>query len=360
MKDSFKEDVWLLLDSSEMGGIESHVYQLAKGLRSFNIGVRVVFLSYYEKPHPLHTKLENIDVPFIVIEGGLFALLKQIKTLRPAILHTHGYKAGIYCRLLGPLIKTPVIASFHAGEIPVGKVRLYDFIDRYSAVLANRRLCVSEEIAQRLPVSSTVLDNFIDTENISETHGEHIAFVGRLSYEKGPDRFIDIASHFSMVQFHIYGDGPEKSNLIYNAPNNVDFHGHQNNMDQVWSEISLLIMPSRHEGLPMAALEAMSRGIPVIATSVGAMPKLIEHDTNGWLVQEDSSILMVDWIKHWFLMSDSQRETMRQKARHSIVTQYSSDVVIPQLLQHYHHFSDVGHDDMHSGKNASPARSRNN
>ncbi len=101
------------------------------------------------------------------------------------------------------------------------------------------------------------MNNFVSIAN-QHCRYKQIAFVGRLSHEKGADRFIDIARHIPDIEFSIYGDGPEKPRLIENAPANVIFHGHQNDMDAVWCNISALVISSRYEGLPMAALEAMA------------------------------------------------------------------------------------------------------
>ena len=57
-------DIWLLLDSRDVGGIESHILQLAQGLTSFNHSVRVVFLCQYENTHPLTLALNNANVSY--------------------------------------------------------------------------------------------------------------------------------------------------------------------------------------------------------------------------------------------------------------------------------------------------------
>lgn len=177
-----------------------------------------------------------------------------------------------------------------------------------------------------------MLNNFV---TIPEQHCRYkeIAFVGRLSHEKGADRFIDIARQIPDVEFSIYGDGPEKPRLVESAPTNVIFHGHQSDMDAVWRNISVLVISSRYEGLPMAALEAMARGIVVISLDVGRLPDLIQDGQNGFLAHDIPAL--TDKINNWLEMSHSEQYPMRYKAIETIKAHYSSRSIIPILIERY-------------------------
>lgn len=326
--------IYLLLDSRQNGGIESHVLQLSEGLKQFGQDVCVVFLTDYG-PHPLREQLANKGINSITLDGSIVTLWRFLKAKPPTVIHTHGYKAGIYGRLVAKVIRIPVVTTYHAGEIPSGKLALFDWLDRVTAILAKKRFAVSPQILGRLPVKAQVFDNFISTDALTDSHGEEIAFVGRISEEKGPDYFVELAKRFPDISFHLYGDGPDMEKIRTTSPNNIYLHGQQNNMAMVWARIGLLVMPSRYEGLPMAALEAMGRGIPVIASNVGALDKVIHHQQNGWLVTpgdiEELSLRLTQWLN----MSAIRKKVVKNSAKQQINSSFSSKVAIPKLIATY-------------------------
>ena len=323
--------LWILLDSSKTGGIETHVAQLSTALRN-HYKVEVIFIKDHGD-HPLKDFLKKNQVSYSHLENGFNSLLKRCADESPSIMHTHGYKAGIFGRIAGKLSGVPVVSSYHSGEPPKGKLRLYDLIDRYTGFLAKNRIAISKEIQQRLVGKSTIIRNFVSLPEQLST-GDHIAFVGRLSEEKGADRILTIAKQLPNVTFHIYGDGPEKEALTENAPSNVIFHGNQSNMNAIWPLIGLVLMPSRYEGLPMAALEAMSYGIPVIASPVGELPELLEKK-RGWICDPNNVLSWVIQIKAFSRMNRTERKTLSHKVRDHIAEHYSANAITPILRDCY-------------------------
>ena len=331
-----KNGIWLLLDSSKPGGIESHVLQLAAGLSRYGEDVRVVFLTRYGE-HPLRAALHNRGIATSTLDGRITTLWKEIRKACPSVLHTHGYKAGILGRLAARLSGVSVVSTYHAGEHSRGRLAVYDWLDRQSARLASGVFAVSPQIARRLPVAARQVDNFVDTTESGISSGGEVAFVGRLSEEKGPDIFLRLASRLPGQDFHVYGGGPQSSLLSQSATSNVRFHGQQDDMTEVWSRIGLLVMPSRHEGLPMAALEAMARGIPVLASDVGALGRLIDSGANGWLVKPEDLDALIDRLNQWLAMSEQKRCSLSMAARRRVVQRFSAKTVIPRLISSYCH-----------------------
>lgn len=332
-----EDDIWLLLDSRDVGGIESHIFQLALGLKQFQRSVRVIFLCKYEQPHPLTTTLNSANISYHFLEGSWSDLLNYTRHHQPRVIHSHGYKAALYSRLLRLSLLTShqkirFINTFHAGEIGQGKLALYDTIDRWSAPFSHHNFAVSELINQRVPSQTTVLNNFIDTEDLTQSSGKQIAFVGRLSHEKAPDRFIELAKQHPAYSFHLYGSGPMEQELTLTLPNNVVFHGHQTSMETIWKDIGLLIICSRYEGLPMTALEAMGRGIPVISTPVGNISKLIQSETNGWIVEPEE---LSQALLHWFELSAINKIEIQQAAQKTIQDHFSTKAIVPRVLELY-------------------------
>ena len=266
------QEIWMLLDSSGFGGIESHVLQLAKGLKQAKEHIRIIFLGDYG-PHPLHRQLSELNIPFLVCKPHwlkiLGVILGVIHRHTPNLIHTHGYKAGIIGRCIAKLFQIKCVSTYHAGEKTHGKLAFYDWLDRKTAPLADHIYAVSTQISHRISVKNQRVNNFVPSSPKQRlSTGTDISFVGRLSYEKGPDLFLQLAYKNPHLLFHIYGNGPMEKSLKSIGLKNVIFHGFKNNMEDIWQKVGLLIMPSRQEGLPMVALEAMSHGIPVLATQV--------------------------------------------------------------------------------------------
>jgi len=326
--------IWLALDSRTTGGIETHVMQLALGLKQAGQQVEVVFIKAYGA-HPLIPLLHQKGIETTVLDGRFLTIIKRIKTGRPGIIHSHGYKAGLLCRLAARLTSTLHVSTYHAGEISRGKLAVYDWIDRYTAWLNHQSFTVNMDIARRLPTDSRVMDNFIAIPEIEPKADKQIAFVGRLSHEKGPDHILGLAARLPATGFHFYGSGPMEQDLKQQSTGNCFFHGNQNSMDGNWKNIDLLIMPSRFEGLPMVAMEAMARQIPVVAFDVGAMNKLVLHEHNGWLIPPGRIDMIQQILERWLTLDEQQKSPVRQAAEKHIEENFSTGIMIPRIQQVY-------------------------
>lgn len=338
-----KHEVWLLLDSLSFGGIETHVVELARGLSTHGVNVRVVLLSQFKQPSAIIERLNAAGLTYSFLcqlanapnTQSFVKLVRQlhraITRFSPYVLHSHGYKASLISKLARG--RTRQLSTFHAGETPKGRVRLYDLLDRYTAFLSSRVISVSQGVADKLPCPSVVLNNFITAEAITPSSGEQIAFVGRLSHEKGPDILLQIAKQMPDLSFEIYGDGPMREQLEQHASPNCHIHGFQADMAAVWQQVGLLLITSRFEGLPMTAIEAMARGIPVISAPVGAINSLIEHKQNGWIVQDSDQFPTL--IANWLAASPTHQQSLRNKARETVRARFSAQAVIPQVMALY-------------------------
>ena len=325
--------MWLLLDSREMGGIETHVYELALSMKNL-IDAKVVFFNDYGE-HPIEKKLLQSGIPYQKLDGRLKTLMHELKTQSPCVVHTHGYKAGIMGRALCKILNVVCVSTYHAGEKTSGKVKIYDFVDRLTPLLADQCFSVSEEIAGRVYGPSKLINNFVNSDISEISTGNEVAFVGRISEEKGPDIFCCIAKNLPCIDFNLYGCGPEKIFLERDfSEDNIIFHGFQD-MTPIWSRIGLLVITSRFEGLPMAALEAMARGIPVVASKVGALPSLIEHGVNGWLVDVGDVDSYANIISEWVDAPLDLKQHVKNAAIECIQRDYTDKSVTQDLCEIY-------------------------
>ena len=329
--------IFQLIDSRNSGGIETHILNLSGWLKRRGYQTRVIFIKDYG-PHPLKNQLDAAGIKWQISPGwhGLYKMLGR----HPSMLATHGYKAGILGRITARLARVPVVSTYHAGDLGEGRLKLYSMLDTLSAPLADRIISVSPEIADRLPCDCSQLPNFVTTERYRRNTGKKIAFVGRLSHEKGPDCFAQITatlfsanSPASHPEVAVFGDGPMRAELEAQHPH-LSFYG-QVDMQNHWQDIGLLCITSRCEGLPLVALEAMARGIPVASFAVGALPQLINHEHNGWLIAPQNFIRFQKVIQSWLQSSESDHTRMSLLAYQTIRQRFSCDVVGPKIIDVY-------------------------
>lgn len=323
----------IFLDSRNAGGIETHVAQLSRGLLACNIPFDLVFYNRYENQHSLFQQLKG-SVNIINLKGSVTRLSQYLKTERP-LLHTHGYKAGILGRLLCYIHRLPVVSTHHNGDPGKGRIFIYNLIDRLTS-FASQNICVSEKILGQTYGNKTLIPNFVDFPRTEDNHNGRyqVAFVGRFSPEKGPDIFTEIASGLP-YSFAMYGDGDMHIQLKQANPNirmygNVDMKKH-------WQKIRLLVIPSRYEGLPLAAIEALSHGIPVVSSKAGDLPKLVKAAGIGNTVELNKIDVFRRKIDFWMHKNNADYSADASKARDFIYNHYSLRACLPSVIEIYRH-----------------------
>jgi glycosyltransferase involved in cell wall biosynthesis len=155
--------------------------------------------------------------------------------------------------------------------------------------------------------------------------------VANLRGEKGHDVLLDAAALVGRtlpgVRFQLVGDGPMQATLAARAEalgirHVVDFLGHREDVPHLLQQSDLFVLPSRTEAFPNGLLEAMAAGLPVIASDVGGIPELVEHDRNGVLVPVGDAAALADAILR--LARDPERAaTLGAMARQTIEGRYS-------------------------------------
>ena len=326
--------VWQLIDSSSVGGIETHVVHLSRGLQARGIDNTIVQLKRYGE-HPVFNSVEHDDLS-IEQRRGIGDTLGYCLQDKPDVIHAHGAKACLIAKFLRVTTGQKIVCTYHTGETAPGLQGIYDRINEASAFIG-QSIAVSDPIAEKLVGDIKRVDNFIPLPDIvrDDTDKKAIAFVGRLSHEKGPDRFKQLAEQNPDLSFAIYGRGPLLSEVERNQPNNLTLHTNVNSMDDHWESIDLLCITSRQEGLPLVAIEAMARGICVVSFPVGGLPSLIKHQQNGFILAHESVTEMSAFLKVFRLLSQSQRAPIANNARATIAANYSTDALIPRIIATY-------------------------
>lgn len=336
--------VWQIVDSSNIGGIEKHMAVLTASLRQRGIDARIVLFEDHGNS-PWITQLNSAGLSARHLDGTVLGLYRAMKKDRPALVHTHGYKAGIVARLAARALGIPTVSTFHMGESSKWPVSLYAAIDNATSFLSTR-IAVSDAIQARLPFRSTVIPNYIQMASVLPNFTEppcSIGFIGRLSHEKAPDYFCELARRNALrhrgngdpINWHVYGDGPMRKDLEAEFGSCVTFHGMVTDMEAVWPNLGLCVMPSRGEGLPLASIEALSAGVPVLASNVGDLHKVVIENKSGWLVPAHDLNAFDAALSHWLQMPPAAKLALRRSAWQHADTNFSERNGLPQLFQIY-------------------------
>jgi glycosyltransferase involved in cell wall biosynthesis len=327
--------IWLLIDSGGIGGAERHVATLAQSFVHKGLDLQVVLYADHGG-HPWLTQLHAAGLPVRILTGNLGGLIGALAHERPGLVHTHGYKAGIVGRLVCRTLGIPVVSTFHAGERSNYPVALYQFVDEWTSFLGSR-IAVSDPIANHLPFSAQVIPSFVAMPDC--TYGDlpaRVGFVGRLSPEKGPDVFCDLARRSPAgLEWHVFGDGPVRRALESEYGALVQFHGTVTDLQDVWPRLGLLLMPSKFEGIPLAALEALAAGVPVLATRVGGLPSIVIPEETGWLFDPGNLDEALSSLTAWRHLRGDRLLAMRKACRRHVDAHFSERVVLPRIVDVY-------------------------
>lgn len=325
----------ILIDARQIGGIETHAMSLCQELSSRGHDCKIIFIRHYPG-NILYTICDRKNINYCSC-NSYSELIQHLVEEKPDVIHAHGYKANLFARAFGLLTRTRIITTFHSGEKPVGRQKLYNFLDRWSSFLS-QNICVNKEIANRLPFNTTVLPNFVEIPSqlnqLKTTPPYHIYFIGRVSPEKGPERFCELATQSSKeFEWHMVGDGPLLADCKNKYAHCVQFHGPVTNMDELWPKVDVLCITSTYEGLPIVLLEAMSRGIPVVSFDVGSVKEV--SSTPEFIIECFNLSRMRQCISDYIAFPSEQRKSIAEKAKEKALLNYSKEQVVNKIYSIY-------------------------
>lgn len=269
------------------------------------------------------------------------------------IVHTHGYFADIVGIPAAKMLGIPVISTCHGYISKSKSVVIYNIIDRIALKFSNRIIAVSEGIKENLlkngirenrievivnavPVSADPSAFRRDRENRRARYGiietDFVAgYIGRLSQEKGIKYLLEAAGSLDgsgiPLKVLIIGDGPQRKELedivmAKGIEGMVIFAGFQSDIESWLPALDVFILPSLTEGTPMALLEAMSFGIPAIASRVGGVPDVVADGENGILFEAGNSRELIQALKILF-NEPSLHGKIGQNAKKTIMNKYN-------------------------------------
>lgn len=250
---------------------------------------------------------------------ALWRLFREIRAFRPQIVHTHTAKAGVLGRLAARLSGVPVVVHTFHGHVLKGyfgpaKTAFFRWLETRLAATTDSVIAVSEAVKADLvemgvaPAAKIrVIPLGLDLERLAQPlprgklRAESgvaetvplVGIVGRLVPIKDVGTFLEAARRVLAqrpeTRFAIVGDGEERASLESQARElglgpSLHFHGWKTDVAEVLGDLNLVVNCSRNEGTPVALIEALAAGKPVVATAVGGTPDVLGPNRHGLLV----------------------------------------------------------------------------
>jgi glycosyltransferase involved in cell wall biosynthesis len=278
------------------------------------------------------------------------ALARLRRDGRPVdVLHAHVHGAAWTATLVAGIARLPVVVSEHSSEwaatgIGAGALRRARISFRRAALVCP----VSEYLRARIEALGIrakfrVVPNAVDTGLFAP--GERspgpprMLVVASLQPAKGIPQLLEAVRGLpGDAVVDVVGDGPQRSEyeeLARSAgpAHRITFHGYlpKPAVAELMRGASFLVLPSLGENLPVAVLEAMACGLPVVATRVGGVPELVDHE-NGLLVEPGSAEALRAGIER---MLDGYRDYPAARIRERALERYSLDAVGDQWTAVY-------------------------
>lgn len=287
------------------GGMEKLLVEFARHSDRRRFALRFVSLN---GRGPVAEELEALDWPVVTLEqaagvrwGVALRLTRQFRSWSPDVVHMHNMQPLCYAAPAARVARVPVLIHTRHGQ-HYQESRRRELHFRLATRLIDRVVCVSGDSNRlsaqqgvRLEALRTIL-NGIDVRRFAyagpDASGPAV-MVGRLSPEKDPQTLVRAAAMAAREEpsfrLEIAGGGPcmaELERLTHDlgVGKQVRLLGEVRDIPALLARARFFVLPSLTEGISLTLLEAMARGLAVVATRVGGNPEVVVEGHSGLLV----------------------------------------------------------------------------
>jgi glycosyltransferase involved in cell wall biosynthesis len=318
----------------------------------------------------LRRKADDAGAPLVSIHDRgpldvtvLTQMLAVCRRERVTIWHGHDYKSNLLGLLLRPFHPMRLVTTAHGWVQKTRRTPIYDFIDRLCLPRYEAVVCVSDDLYRQALACGVrkrrcfLIENAIDTAEYSRTLSAAeakarlgvpasrlvVGGIGRLSDEKGFDLLIRAADQLIKdgldLELLIAGEGHEKANLEalvaqLGRQDRIRLLGYRSDVKELFQAMDVFALSSIREGLPNVVLEAMALEVPVAATRVAGVPRLIRPEENGLLMNPGSQEELTGTLGR--LLRDGElRQRLARGGRQTIQEKHSFRVRMDKIAALY-------------------------
>ena len=315
--------VMRIIARMNVGGPAVQVSGLMRGFNSIEFDHRL-YTGFCAADEADYLETVATDVKATRIEGfgrrvslggdvkAFVTLVKEIRSFKPHVIHTHTAKAGFLGRIASVISLQPSIRvhTFHGhllnGYFGQFKRTLVVIAEKVLAFFTHQLLAVGDKVRQDLlqagignakkfglmppGLSIGQLPNKKDAQESYQLTSEVLqcAFIGRVTQIKRPDRFLDVVSEIKKrgveLNFFMAGDGElleQCRERIAREDLPITVLGWQSDIEKVLSASDIVVLTSDNEGTPLSLIQAGMAGLPVVTTRVGSVPEVVLDGTTG-------------------------------------------------------------------------------
>lgn len=309
-----KTKVLEIIGDATLAGAPRHLLALLE-----NFDYKKFSLFVICPPGPLageiRTLKKTIDLEIVPMRSKLDLeaireIRKNIKHLKPDLIHVHGTRAGALGRLASIGTKIPVIytehlwtknyrlSSWFTNNVQVIGLWFLDMFTNFNIAVSQavKDFMVESQVSR--PAKIKVIYNAIEIPKkkakIFTEHSRVLGTVGTLNYQKGIQFLISamplILKEFPETRLVIVGEGTYKKNLEGLAKKlkldrKITFTGFVKDIEDEMMKFDIYVQPSISESFGLAIVQAMSLGIPIVATNTGGIPEVVTTGKSGILVE---------------------------------------------------------------------------
>lgn len=355
--------VMISIARADTGGAPEHVFQLVKALEDqveFHIACPAD-RPYYQRFITMLGQDRILEIPHRRLTfSALKAMARVVREKNIDLIHSHGKGGGVYGRPVALATGRKVVYTQH-GMSPDAKFKHWflDYnvwLDFILGKFTDASICVSEgekieTVAQHVakPHELTVIPNGVPNglqRHHVNTAGQPLSLVSvsRFDAQKNPDELLEIIDHLSRRNipggFHmtVLGVGAGKAEFEQELVNKslenlVTMAGAVSDVRRVFRRSDMLVSTSTWEGMPLAVLEAMSEGLPIVASNVVGNRDVVDDGESGYLYPLGDPESAVDAIVK--LTDASIRQSFGEAGRKIIGTRHSIAHMAEQTLRLY-------------------------
>lgn len=359
-----------------IGGIENYCYGLSKKLAELGHDVEIITSRLDKNWSSIEEKegFKIIRCPFLGdllnVNPLTFIINKLIKA-KPDLIHTHSHMhfTSNQVALIKRFNNVPNLLHLHGNidySLPKNDIKTYLFFQIknkiYDRTLGNWTVQAADKIASvsKIDMKNAIklwnldsdkicwLPNAIDINSFNGNNcNDHlnVVFIGRLEPWKGVHTFIKAARMILKerddVTFTLVGDGSLRNHVENNGyTDRIKVLGEvpYNQIPNILSNASILVLPSYMEGLPTVCLEALASKVPVVASNIGGIPEIVIDGKTGYLFPPGNAELFADRILR-LLANESLRSRMGRNGLRLVKKLYTWDKVVKMAEKTYESMS---------------------